>query len=203
MSGWKWCCHITNFFKNMHAWNQGGIIIIVSISLLQFLFCKNTVNLKEWVAAIIFIIEKTNYKERINYKEKMFFRNNYSTLDHSLFLWVFTYYFTKIFVHLSVIAAVCYFSVHKLIGWDPANIYLFKVNSRILEKRVIFFNCCLAAPRSTLGHTQGDSLTNCILIILTRRLPEPRNEVESLSPAERLVGLNREPSISNHNTLTH
>ena len=33
--------------RHMHAGNQRGIIIIVSISLLQFLFCKNTVNLKE------------------------------------------------------------------------------------------------------------------------------------------------------------
>ena len=33
--------------RYMRAENQGGIIIIVSISLLQFLFCKNTVNLKE------------------------------------------------------------------------------------------------------------------------------------------------------------
>ena len=39
-------------------------------------------------------------------------------------------YFTKIFVDLLVIAAVCYFSVYKFIGWDPANIYLFKVNSK-------------------------------------------------------------------------
>ena len=39
-------------------------------------------------------------------------------------------YFTKIFVYLLVIAAVCYFRVYKLIGWDPALIYLFKVNSR-------------------------------------------------------------------------
>ena len=37
----------------MHAWNQGGIIIgIYDISLLQFLFCKNPVSLKEWVTAI-------------------------------------------------------------------------------------------------------------------------------------------------------
>ena len=72
----------------------------------------------------------------ITYKEKMFLRNNYSTLDHSLFLWIFTYYFTKIFVHLSIIAAVCYFSVYKLIGWDAANIYLFKFNGRTLEKIV-------------------------------------------------------------------
>ena len=72
----------------------------------------------------------------ITYKEKMFLRNNYSTLDHSLFLWIFTYYFTKIFVHLSIIAAVCYFSVYKLIGWDAVNIYLFKFNDRAQEKIV-------------------------------------------------------------------
>ena len=52
MDGCKWCRHITNIFQYMHAWNQGGIRIIVSIPLLKFLFCKNTVNLKEWVAAI-------------------------------------------------------------------------------------------------------------------------------------------------------
>ena len=67
---------------------------------------------------------------------KMFVTNNYSTLDHSLFLWVFYFYFTTIFVRLSVIAAVCYFNVYKLIGWDPENIYLFKVNYRTLEKGV-------------------------------------------------------------------
>ena len=36
-----------------------------------------------------------------------------------------SYYVTKIFVHLSVIAAVCYSSVPELMGWDPANISLF------------------------------------------------------------------------------
>ena len=41
-----------------------------------------------------------------------------STLAHSLLLWVFSYYFTNIFVRVSVIAAVCYFSVYKLTGWD-------------------------------------------------------------------------------------
>ena len=54
----------------------------------------------------------------VTYKEKYSLGNNYSTLDHSLSLWVCFYYFTKIFVRLSVIAAVCYFSVYKLIGWD-------------------------------------------------------------------------------------
>ena len=43
----------------------------------------------------------------VTYKEKMLLE--ITTLDHSLL------YFTKIFVHESVIAAVCYFSVYKLI----------------------------------------------------------------------------------------
>ena len=56
----------------------------------------------------VFIVDRNYFREilysektfpAINYKEKMFFRNNYSTLDHSLFLRVFTY-FTKVFVHL-------------------------------------------------------------------------------------------------------
>ena len=41
-----------------------------------------------------------------------------------------------IYVHLSIIAAAGYFSVCKLIGWDAANIYLFKFNGRTLEKIV-------------------------------------------------------------------
>ena len=52
MDGWEWCCHKTNFFEYIHVWNQGGIIIIFIISLLQFLFWKNTVYLKESVTAI-------------------------------------------------------------------------------------------------------------------------------------------------------
>ena len=55
------------------------------------------------------------------------------------------------------------------------------------------FNCFLAVPRPTLGHSQGDSLTNPILITAYVRIRleghrEPRNQVGSLSPAERLVG---------------
>ena len=44
-------------------------------------------------------------------------------------------YFTMIFVHLLVIAAVFYFRVYRLIGWDPANTYLFKFNWRNTRKR--------------------------------------------------------------------
>ena len=49
-------------------------------------------------------------------------------------------YFTGIFVHLPVIVSVCYFSVDKLIGWGPANIYLFKFNIRKTRKR---YEICL------------------------------------------------------------
>ena len=44
-------------------------------------------------------------------------------------------YLARIFVHLSVISALYYFSVCKLIGWDPASIYLFKGSGRDTIKR--------------------------------------------------------------------
>ena len=63
---------------------------------------------------------------------------------------------------------------------------------------VIFFffffcNCYLAAPRPTSGHYRGDSLTHPMLITAFLHIRpeghrEPRSEVGSLSPAERLVG---------------
>ena len=78
-----------------------------------------------------------NYFCEILCSEKIFPEINFKEKNvHSLFILIFTYYFTKIFVHLSIIAAVCYFSVYKLIGWDAANIYLFKFNGRTLEKIV-------------------------------------------------------------------
>ena len=55
-----------------------------------------------------------------------------------------------------------------------------------------FFNCYLAAPRLTLGHYLGGSLTYPMLItkflhIRTEGHQEPRSEVGSLSPIERLA----------------
>ena len=44
-------------------------------------------------------------------------------------------YFTTIFVHRLIVAAVCHFCVYKWIGWDPANIYFFNFNSRDANKR--------------------------------------------------------------------
>ena len=47
-----------------------------------------SVSTEEWLAATTFVKYCTLIKlfPAINYKEKMIFRNNYSTLDHSLFL---------------------------------------------------------------------------------------------------------------------
>ena len=55
-----------------------------------------------------------------------------------------------------------------------------------------FIYCYLAVPQPTLGHYQGDSLTNPMLITAfvhprPKGYREPRNEVGSLSPAERLA----------------
>ena len=58
---------------------------------------------------------KKNCSLRLNAvtcKEKFFFWNNYFRSQPFLM----SCYFTKIFVHLPVIAPVCYFSVYKLIG---------------------------------------------------------------------------------------
>ena len=49
---------------------------------------RNSVFIKKWLASTTFVKYCTLKKLFfvINYKEKMLFRNNYSTLDHSLFL---------------------------------------------------------------------------------------------------------------------
>ena len=56
-----------------------------------------------------------------------------------------------------------------------------------------FFNCYLAAPRPTLGHYRGGSLTHpmlitCVLHIQPKGHRQPRNEVGSLSSGKHLVG---------------
>ena len=56
-----------------------------------------------------------------------------------------------------------------------------------------FFNCYLAVLRLTLGHYQGASFTNSMLIAAFLHVRpdghrEPCNEVGSLNPAERLAG---------------
>ena len=57
----------------------------------------------------------------------------------------------------------------------------------------IYFNCYLTVPQPTLGHSQGDSFTNPMLITVFVHIRpegsrEPRNKVGSLSPAEHLAG---------------
>ena len=62
----------------------------------------------------------------------------------------------------------------------------------IMEFFFFFFNCYLTVPWPTLGRSQMDSLTNPMLItVFVHIRPDshrvPRNEVGSLSPAERLA----------------
>ena len=56
-------------------------------------------------------------------------------------------YLTRIFVHLSVITALCYCSIYKLIGWDPENVYLLTVNSRNTRER---YEICPKLTRNTI-----------------------------------------------------
>ena len=58
--------------------------------------------------------------------------------------------------------------------------------------RYIFFNCYFTVPQPTLGHSQGDSLTNPMLVSVFVQFQlagnqEPCNEVGSQSPAECIV----------------
>ena len=74
---------------------------------------------------------------------------------------------------------------------------------RLLKQRLVtchsvlffnfFFYCYLAVPLPTLGHSQGNSLTNPMLItafvqVQTEGHQKPRNEVGSLNLAECLAG---------------
>ena len=81
---------------------------------------------------------------------------------------------------------------HSLILLTDSN-HLIKDNIQFSCKCYVFFNCHLAAPRATLGHYRGGSLTHpmlntCVLRIRPEGHREPCNEDGSLSPAERLVG---------------
>ena len=116
---------------------------------------KNTVSIEEMDGRYLREIKKhcTLKKKlfpatkRSNLQGKTFFRRNYFG-SHPFLM---SCYFTKIFVHLPVIAAVCYFSVYKLIGWNPANIYLFKVNSINTRKR---YEIC---PKFTINKIESCS----------------------------------------------
>ena len=71
--------------------------------------------------------------------------------------------------------------------------YLVTINRILQYIYIYFFNYYLAAPRPTSGHYRGDSLTHPMLItafvhVRPEGHREPRSEVGSLSPAERLAG---------------
>ena len=74
----------------------------------------------------------------------------------------------------------------------------------MVEFFFFFFNCYLAVPQPTLGHSQGDSLTNPMLItVFVQVRPEghrePLNEVGSLSPAERKIKILVKLEVEAHN----
>ena len=86
---------------------------------------KNTVFIEEeWIAATkeekkhCTLTELFSAIKHSNLQEKHAFRNN--CFGSQPFL--LSCYYTKTFVHLSVIVAIFYFSVYKLIVWDPVNI---------------------------------------------------------------------------------
>ena len=59
---------------------------------------------------------------------------------------------------------------------------------------LVFFNCYLTVRWPSFGHSQGDSLTNPMLItafvqVWPKGHREPRNEVGSLSSTDRLLGV--------------
>ena len=62
----------------------------ISVKYIQFMVARdllrNSVSIGEWLAATTFVKNCTLKKlfPAINYREKIFFKNNYSTLDHSL-----------------------------------------------------------------------------------------------------------------------
>ena len=94
----------------------------------------------------------------VSFKEN-FFRKNCVVLQRFLM----SYYLTEIFVHLPAIVAVSYFSVHKLIGWVPANIYLFKFNSRNTRKR---YEICPKLATNTIGSRSNVFTVKCFYGLL-------------------------------------
>ena len=88
--------------------------------------------------------------------------------------------------------------------------FLFLKNPQTSKYIYIYiFNCYLASPRPTLGHYRGDSLTRPMLITAFFYIFDPKvtgSLVTGLGPWARPSaewGLNREPSDSYYNALTH
>ena len=133
-------------------------------SWLQVLFKKTPYPLRNgwpqllsWNKETLYPTENRSVRlNAVTNKEKMFFRNSYFRAQPFLM----SCYFTKIFVYLQyIISVVCYFSAYKLIGWDPANIYLFDVNSRNTRKR---YEIC---PKLTIN-----TIESCSGVIITQSL---------------------------------
>ena len=62
MDGWKWCRDETNVFQYVHAWNQGVIIIVVSICLLQFLFWQKKIWKNEWLQLLFYNRKRISHR---------------------------------------------------------------------------------------------------------------------------------------------
>ena len=121
MDGCNWNCKLTQYLSNT-----------CQIHCVHAIYgCKRSskkYRIHWWMNSHSYFCE---IKKHCTLKKTVFFRSNYFG-PHPFLM---NFYFTKIFVHLLVIAAARYFSVYKLKRWDPANIYLFKVNSQNTRKR--------------------------------------------------------------------
>ena len=85
--------------------------------------------------------------------------------------------------------------MHQMLVLHHFNAVMFQrvPNNNSKLPHCIFFSCYLAVPRPTLGHSQGDSLTNLILITAFVHVRpeghwEPGNKVGSLSSDKYLAG---------------
>ena len=119
MGGCNWDCELTQYLSNTCQ-----IHCIYAIHGCKCHFKKNPIHLGMDGYSYVCEIKKHSTQKKlfpVTKRSNFFFRNNY--FESQPFL--MSCYFTRIFVHLPVNVAVCYFNVHKLIGWDSTNIYLF------------------------------------------------------------------------------
>ena len=149
MGGCNWNCELTQYLSNTCQ-----VHFIFAIHGCKCSFKKNPYPLMNgWPQLLLYIKKHCTLKKHCSLKlnavtfKKIFIRNKY--LGSQPFL--MSCYFTGIFIHLPVIVAVCYFDLHKLIGWDPANIYLFKINTRNTRKSYKIY------PKLTTNTTESRS----------------------------------------------
>ena len=100
-------------------------------------------------------------------QRKNHFRSNYFGTQ-SFFM---SCHFTKVFVYLLIIAALSNFNVFKLIGWNSANTYLFKVKTNTRKKCEI----CSKLTIKTVGCRSGifillsfEHISHLFLLLLFR-----------------------------------